>query len=109
MWDRNFEPFLGDIWVGGLCTLVEVSQIFAVVKNDFFQKMSIFRDFWDTSTKTTPKTTFYCIFINKFPKNDQESAQNFFATPTAPQKILVFQICSLWTGDPSNIILNLSS
>ena len=45
MWDRNFEPFLGDIWVGGLCTLVEVSQIFAVVKNDFFQKMSIFRDF----------------------------------------------------------------
>ena len=44
-----------------------------------------FRNFRDVSTHNTPKITFYCIFINKFPKNFEKSAQKFFAAPSAPK------------------------
>ena len=64
----------------------------------FFPKRGIFRIFRDVSTNNTPKTTFNCIFINKFPKNFEKSAQklsnfeksaqNFFAAPSTPQKTL---------------------
>ena len=60
--------FPGRYLGGGLCHLVEVSQVFAIVKNNLFQKMSIFRDFWDTSTKTIPNTIFTAFLLINFPK-----------------------------------------
>ena len=52
----------------------------------FAQNRGFFRNFRDVSTYNTPKITFYCIFINKFPKNFEKSAQKFFAAPSAPRK-----------------------
>ena len=76
-WDRYFEPFLEDIWVGRLCILAEVSQIFTIVTTDFFQKMSIFRDFLDTSTKTTPKQLFAAFLLTNFPKMSKKVLKIF--------------------------------
>ena len=43
----------------------------------FAQNRGFFRNFRDVSTHNTPKITFYCIFINKFPKNFNKNAKNF--------------------------------
>merc|ERR1711873_273899 len=51
----------------------------------FAQNRGFFRNFRDVSTYNTPKITFYFIFINKFPKNFEKSAQKFFAAPSAPK------------------------
>ena len=51
----------------------------------FAQNLGFLRNFRDVSTHNTPKITFYCIFINKFPKNFEKSAQKFFAAPSAPK------------------------
>ena len=37
----------------------------------------IFQNYRDMSTKSTSKTTFYCIFISKIPKNFPKHAQKF--------------------------------
>ena len=42
----------------------------------FSQKRVFFRNFRDVSTNT-PKITFYCIFINKFPKMSKRVLKNF--------------------------------
>ena len=68
-------------------TSVEILSKFSkIVEILFSQKRGFFRNFRDVSTYNTPKITFYCIFINKFPKNFEKSAQKFFAAPSAPRK-----------------------
>ena len=52
----------------------------------FSSKQELFRNFRDVSTSNTPKINFYCIFINKFPKNFEKGAQKFFAASSTPQK-----------------------
>ena len=72
---------------GGEGTSVEIlSKFWPECRNTFSLKTGFFRNFRDVSTYNTPKITFYCIFINKFPKNFEKSAQKFFAAPSAPRK-----------------------
>ena len=49
------------------------------------QKRVFFRNFRDISTNATPKISFYCIFINNFPKNFQKNAQNALPHPACAQ------------------------
>ena len=72
----------------------EVSQNFLPMVEVFFPKAGMFRNLRDISTKNTPKTTFYSIFINKFPQKCQKSAQKVFAVPSAPQKTNITSIRS---------------
>ena len=48
-------------------------------------KWPFFGNFRDTSTQITPKSTFYCFFIKKFPQNLQKKGSKFFAAPSAPK------------------------
>ena len=75
------------IWGGSRHLGRSISKDFAVGRSIFSQKWVFFQNFRDISTKTPPRTTFYCIIINKFPKNFEPIAQNFCAAPSAPRKL----------------------
>ena len=63
---------------GGNPSSVEIlSKILQFVEILFCQKWGFFENFRDTSTQITPKIAFHCIFIHKFPKNFEKSAQKF--------------------------------
>ena len=66
-----------DIGGGGLGACVKVSQDSAVYRSIFLPKWGFFRNFRDIFTKTIPRITFHCIFINKLPKNFQKVLKNF--------------------------------
>ena len=68
------------IWGGGgHPTLVDVSQKYWKLADVFFyQKWVFFRNFRDVSTNNALKITFHCIFIKKFPKSFEKSAQSFW-------------------------------
>ena len=71
---------------GGAGTSVEILfEISPECRNTFLPKSRIFRKFSRYFYTITPKITFYCIFINKFHKNFEKSAQKFFAAPSAPK------------------------
>ena len=98
--EKQYQAYL---WGGGQGTLVDVSQIFWKLVDVFFsQKRVFFRNFRDVSANNTPKITFCCIIINKFPKNFQKSAQKFFAAATAPRKppFSNFLLPTPWRWDP---------
>ena len=80
----NYLGYLG----GGEGTSVEILfEISPECRNTFFlPKSKIFRKFSRYFYTVTPKITFYCIFINKFHKNFEKSAQKFFPAPSAPRK-----------------------
>ena len=77
----------GDFWEGGGAgTSVEILfEISPECRNTFLPKSRIFRKFSRYFYTITPKITFYCIFINKFHKNFEKSAQKFFTAPSAPK------------------------
>ena len=78
--------YQGVIWGGGEGTSVEILfEISPECRNTFLPKSRIFRKFSRYFYTITPKITFYCIFINKFHKNFEKSAQKFFAAPSAPK------------------------
>merc|ERR1711954_262844 len=84
-------------------TCGEILSKFCPVEKYFLPKIwDFFRNFRDVSTHNTPKITFYCIFINKFPKNFEKSAQKFFAAPSAPKVWRNTPIFSarLWKNHP---------
>ena len=54
-----------------------ISKFLEVGRCIFPQKRVFFRNFRDVSTNNTPKITFYCIFIYKFPKNFEKVLKNF--------------------------------
>ena len=75
--ELEISPYIRSILEGGDPISVEILSKFSkIVEMLFFQKRGFFRNFRDVSTYNTPKITFYCIFINKFPKNFEKSAQN---------------------------------
>merc|ERR1711989_19117 len=77
----------GVIFGGDEGTSVEILfEISPECRNTFLPKSRIFRKFSRYFYTITPKITFYCIFINKFHKNFEKSAQKFFAAPSAPRK-----------------------
>ena len=80
----------------------ELSKFGSECRWTFCQKWGFFENFRDTSTQITPKITFYCIFINKFPKNFEKSAQKFFAAPSAPKTCRNTPIFSarVWRNNP---------
>ena len=81
---RVFYWYQGDLGEG---TSVEIlSKFWSECRNTFLPKSRIFRKFSRYFYTITPKITFYCIFINKFHKNFEKSAQKFFAAPSAPRK-----------------------
>ena len=101
---------------GGEGTSVEILfEISPECRNTFLPKSRIFRKFSRYFYTITPKITFYCIFINKFHKNFEKSAQKFFAAPSAPKtcrNISIFSplVCR-WNppplrGDPGTEIRN---
>ena len=55
------------------------------------KKGAFFRNFRDISTKTTSKITFYCIFIKKYPKNFENSAQKFLRSLRCHRKPFFLQ------------------
>ena len=91
--------FLGGGRPRDLCR--SIFKFLAVCCCIFSQKWVVFRNFRDASTKTTPKITFYCIFINKFPKYFKKRAQNFFAAPSAPQNPPFFQFVAPGRWNPT--------
>ena len=95
------------IWGGGDPTSVEILSKFSkIVEILFSQKRGFFRNFRDVSTYNTPKITFYCILINKFPENFEKSAQKFsnfeksaqqfFVAPKTPRKITEHFCGNFW-------------
>ena len=83
---HNVKHTRGIFGEGGEGTCVEIlSKFSALCRSIFSKKWSFFGNFRDTSTQITPKSTFYCFFIKKFPQNLQKSAQKFFAAPSAPK------------------------
>ena len=81
-------------------TSVEIlSKFSSCVEILFCQKWGFFENFRDTSTQITPKITFYCIFINKFHKNFEKSAQKFFAAPSVPKTCRNISIFYPWSED----------
>ena len=67
-----FREILG----GGEGTCIEIlSKFSALCRSIFSKKWQFFGNFRDTSTQITPKSTFYCFFIKKFPQNLQKVAE----------------------------------
>ena len=60
-------------------------EIFEFCRNTSPPKRGFFSKFSWRIYQQRPKNHFYCIFINKFPKNFEKSAQKFFAAPSAPK------------------------
>ena len=85
---------------GGAGTSVEILfEISPECRNTFLPKSRIFRKFSRYFYTITPKITFYCIFINKFHKNFEKSAQKFFAAPSAPKTCRNISIFYPWSED----------
>ena len=79
--------YQGYFWGGGAVTCVEILLRFsAPCRNTFSKKWPFFRKFSRYFYTDPPKTTFYCIFIKKFPQNLQKSAKKIFAALSAPRK-----------------------
>ena len=73
--------------------MVDVSPNFWPLVEVFFsQKWVFFRNFRDISTNTTPKITFYCIFINNFLKESKKVLRNFSGAFGAAKKLAVSNI-----------------
>ena len=103
IWINFCSPYTNqtDFFLGGgdPTSVDELSKISKFVDELFCQKWGFFENFRDTSTQITPKITFYCIFINKFPKNFEKSVQKFFAAPSAPKTCRNTSIFYPWSED----------
>ena len=84
--NRKMADLYQRYWGGDDLTCGEILSHFLPCGEILFcQKRGFFENFRDTSTQITPKITFYCIFVNKFHKNFEKSAKNFFAAHSAPK------------------------
>ena len=74
--------------------------IFVLCRNTFLPKMKIFRNFRDTSTQITPKSTFFAVLLRKFPKIYKKVLKNFSRRLRRQKRVEISQFIQFFSKIP---------